>query len=117
MVHFGRGVFGSDFGTTAFTICKTRIPDYCAPYRRLFDKQGAVDNVEVKEKWFFEGKGKHIAKQEDFANIPGLPIAYWVKNRELFLKGTPLEQIANPRQGMKTLNNDYFIRAWYEVAR
>ena len=115
MVHFGRGVFGSDFGTTAFVIHKRKVTAYKALYRRLFEKQGAVDSVDVKEKWFFEGKGQYIAQQEDFSNIPGAPIAYWVKNKELFLKGVPLEQIANPRQGMKTLDNDYFIRLWYEV--
>ncbi|GIO67469.1 BREX-1 system adenine-specific DNA-methyltransferase PglX [Paenibacillus cookii] len=116
MVHFGRGVFGSDFGTTAFVISKMRIPYYRGVYRKLYLRQGAVDSVEEKERMFFNGTGYFLAKQEDFTSIPGMPIAYWVKNKDLFTLGTPLEQIANPRQGMKTLNNDYFIRNWYEVA-
>ena len=78
MVHFGRGVFGSDFGTTAFVISKKHISDYVGVYRRLFEKQGAVDSVEQKEKWFFEGMGYHTAKQENFSKIPGMPVAYWV---------------------------------------
>jgi type I restriction-modification system DNA methylase subunit len=53
MLHFGRGVFGSDFGTTSFVIAKTHFADFKGTYRRLFLKQGAVDNVEQKEKWFF----------------------------------------------------------------
>ncbi|WP_304255795.1 BREX-1 system adenine-specific DNA-methyltransferase PglX, partial [Phascolarctobacterium succinatutens] len=78
MLHFGRGVFGSDFGSTAFVISKKRIENYRASYRRLFEKQGAVDSVEVKEQWFFDGKGKYVAQQENFAKIPGAPVAYWV---------------------------------------
>ena len=116
MIHFGRGVFGSDFGTTAFVIGKTRIDNYAGAYRRLFEKQGAVDSLEIKEQWFFEGKGKYYSTQEDFLRIPGYPIAYWVKNKDLFTIGTPLEIVANPRQGLKTLDNDYFLRNWYEVS-
>lgn len=43
MLHFGRGVFGSDFGTTSFVINKSRIVNYRATYHKLFEKQGAVD--------------------------------------------------------------------------
>ncbi|HHW31256.1 MAG TPA: BREX-1 system adenine-specific DNA-methyltransferase PglX, partial [Clostridiaceae bacterium] len=53
MLHFGRGVFGSDFGTTAFVILCQDILNYRTVYRKLYQKQGAVDNIEQKEKWFF----------------------------------------------------------------
>lgn len=53
MLHFGRGVFSSDFGTTAFVITTCFIKNYIGYYRRLFKKQGAVDSLEQKEKWFF----------------------------------------------------------------
>lgn len=117
MLHFGRGVFGSDFGSTAFVISKKRIENYRASYRRLFDKQGAVDSVEVKEQWFFEGKGKYVAQQENFAKIPGAPVAYWVS--EAFVKnfslGKPLSEFAEPRAGLATGDNDKFERWWFEV--
>lgn len=48
MLHFGRGVFGSDFGTTAFVIRKKRIKHYVALYQKLFERQGAVDALEKK---------------------------------------------------------------------
>ena len=38
MIHFGRGVFGSDFGTTAFVISKKHYNNYVGVYRRLFDR-------------------------------------------------------------------------------
>ena len=31
-------------------------------------------------------------------------------------RGTPLDQIADPRQGIATTDNNRFLRMWYEVA-
>ena len=115
MVHPGRGIFGSDFGTTSFVIKKAYIKGYIGHYRRLFDKQGEVESVEQREQRFFEKRGVFYATQDNFSKIPGSPVAYWVRNEKLFKVGTPLEQIANPRQGMKTLDNDKFIRIWHEI--
>jgi hypothetical protein len=111
MIHFGRGVFGSDFGTTAFVIARRKINNYNAIYRKLYLKQGAVDSVEEKERMFFEGIGCYIAQQENFSKIPGMPIAYWVSNklRNCFENGTLLDAIANPRQGLATGDNSRFF--------
>ena len=118
MIHFGRGVFGSDFGTTAFIISKRHYNSYKGVYRRLFEKQGAVDSIEIKEKWFFEGKGKFISCQENFDIIPGSPLAYWVSKSLLsaFSKQHFVGDFCEPRVGMATANNERFIRLWYEVS-
>ena len=50
MVHPGRGIFGSDFGTTTFVIRNTHEPDYQATYRRLFEIQGEVKSNEERER-------------------------------------------------------------------
>lgn len=117
MIHFGRGIFGSDFGTTAFVIRKKRIYQYIGTYYRLFEKQGAVDTVEQKEKWFIERKGENIAKQETFQYIQGSPIAYWISDSALkaFEVGMPLGDIASPKQGLATTDNYRFVRFWPEV--
>lgn len=83
MLHCGRGIFGSDFGTTAFIISNTRIANYKGTYHKLFKKQGGVDPIEQKEKWFFERKGKYIVAQENFDNISGAPLAYWI-NQDIY---------------------------------
>lgn len=116
MLHFGRGVFGSDFGTTAFVIGKKHINNYLASYRRLFEKQGAVDSVDVKEKWFFGGRGEHVAKQENFAKIPGAPVAYWVSKELIgdFDNGLLLSDFGKPSQGMSTCDVNRFTRLWFE---
>lgn len=118
MVHFGRGIFGSDFGTTSFVISKTHTNEYIGVYRRLFEKQGAVDSVEQKQKWFFEGMGYYTAKQENFSKIPGSPVAYWVSEKifDCFANFEKIDDVANPRQGLATGNNEKFLRLWYEVS-
>ena len=117
MIHFGRGVFGSDFGTTAFVLSKTHVSSYHGVYRRLFEKQGAVDSLDTKEKWFFEGKGHFIATQDNFSKIPGSPVAYWVNERfiETFDNGEILGNISTVSEGIKTGDNKKYLRLWHEV--
>jgi len=117
MLHFGRGVFGSDFGTTAFVISNTNIEKYRATYQKLFRDKGTVDSIEQKERWFFEKVGQYFVEKENFMNIPSTPIAYWVsdKVRDIFKKGLPLGEIASPRQGLATGDNERFLRLWFEV--
>lgn len=63
---------------------------------------------------------KHFyrASAADFKKIPGNPVAYWVSNnvRKAFSDGKPLGVIAKPKLGMRTGNNDLFIRLWAEVS-
>ena len=118
MIHLGRGVFGSDFGTTAFVIAKKHLEHYKGTYKRLFEKQGAVDRIEEKQKKFFVKQGEFTALQENFVKIPGSPLAYWVS--EAFLKtfdtGISLTNIAPTRKGMFTGNNDLWLKFWYEIS-
>ena len=116
MLHLGRGIFGSDFGTTAFVWKKGCINGYKGLYRKLFLQQGAVDTVEQKEKWFFEGIGKYNADQASFKNIPGSPIAYWVSDNFFNMFNNPsIRDVAFAGIGMRTGNNDRFLRVWFEV--
>ena len=119
MLHFARGVFGSDFGTTGFVIAKNRIMNYKAIYRQLFKTQGTVDSVEEKEKMFFEGKKRFVKSQEKFLKIPGTTIAYWISDNELSLYETTalLEKTSPPRTGMMTTDNNKFLRYWFEVVK
>ena len=116
MLHLGRGIFGSDFGTTAFVIQKGHIQNYKGSYRRLFDKQGAVDSVETKEQWFFSEKGLYVAKQDELAKIPGAPLAYWAsKNFIAAFEGDNLGRLCDLSEGIHSRNNDEFLRLWYEA--
>ena len=118
MVHPGRGIFGSDFGTTTFTIAKQHIHGYASSYRRLFDKQGEVETVEVRKQQFFSNKGSFTAKQDDFSKIPGVPVAYWVSDSAIndFAIATRLSEKCETRKGLATSDNNRFLKLWYEVA-
>lgn len=120
MVHFGRGIFGSDFGTTLFVISKKHTNEYTGVYRRLFEKQGAVDSVEQKQKWFFEGMGYYTAKQENFSKIPGSPIAYWVSENfvRAFERGISIDSISDFTGSQhKTADNEKYLRMFWEIEK
>lgn len=61
---------------------------------------------------------RFVSAQENFIDIPGFPIAYWASDRirEIFKKNRRLEDIAEPRQGLATADNNRFLRRWYEVS-
>ena len=117
MLHCGRGIFGSDFGTTTFVIRNKHIPLYRAVFRRLFDEMGAVDSLAQKEKWFFENKGCYLAYPDKFLSISSYPIAYDTSDKLLSILNAekPLDNYAFPRKGLTTGDNDVFVRLWYEV--
>lgn len=76
MIHPGRGIFGSDFGTTTFVFRKSNPCGYIGCYHRLFDAQGEVKSNEEREKAFLDKKGQFYADQLNFSKIPGNPVAY-----------------------------------------
>jgi hypothetical protein len=117
LVHIGRGAFGSDFGTCCFVLQKAISPECVGVYRRLFEKQGSVSSGDELERRFFECES-HLATGADFSMIPEFVFAYWATERlrSAFLHGKPLGEIAEPKQGVKTGNNDRFLRLWQEVS-
>ena len=58
-----------------------------------------------------------INNSEDFKILPNSIIAFWLSAsmKNAFKKGKLLGDIAKPRQGMATANNDYFVKFWFEV--
>ncbi len=116
LVHNGRGVFGSDFGSCSFVIRQKINKEGIGVFKRLFDKQGSVASNEELEQRYFKTEN-YYTKPADFAKIPGSAIAYWVSPtfREIFEKYKPLSKVATPRQGLSTSDNNRFIRYWIEV--
>lgn len=60
---------------------------------------------------------RYTVDPDSFLQVPGSPIAYWLsdKMKEAFATGEKLGEIAYPRQGMATTNNNKFLRQWFEV--
>lgn len=117
MLHLGRGIFGSDFGTTCFVIGKKYFDNYIGKYQRLFEKQGAVDSITTKRSWFLDGNNIFTSKQLSFTKIPGSPIAYWVS--EQFINNFAGELVQNTHFSggrNKTHGNEKYTRMWWEIA-
>jgi type II restriction/modification system DNA methylase subunit YeeA len=62
------------------------------------------------ERYFFR------ASAADFKKIPGSPIAYWPSHnlRNSFNDHKSLVQVAQPKQGLATTDNNRFLRYWFE---
>ncbi len=119
LLHLGRGVFGSDFGSVAFCI-KSQVPDDHAKgiYRRLFDKHVQVRHADTIERIFQDRDyGLFKFRQNRLLTIPGAPVAYWFREAAFraFEANNRLEDIAKARRGLSTGDNERFIRLWHEV--
>ena len=115
MLHLGKNAFDAGFGTVAFLLKNSFVKKYIGSYYRLVD----LDTSEEKEMAVVNGDDElyYSAKQDDFFNIPGAAVSYWVSEElfSTFEKYTPLGEIAEPRQGLTTCDNNRFMRFWYEV--
>lgn len=89
-------------------------------YFRLSDFKGGM---EVQRQKVLEAIANpdcgyfYEAQQSNFSKISGSPVAYWVSDNLLrcYQNGIPLGQIAAPRKGNSTSDNNRFLRIWFEV--
>ncbi len=117
LLHLGRGIFGSDFGSVAFVI-KQSNHKAAGIYRRLFKEHVQVRSVEtIKDLFLDKSFGYYNSNQNNFFNIPGTPIAYWVK-KDLFksFAESPLIKYVDAVKGLDTCDNNRFTRLWHEVS-
>jgi type II restriction/modification system DNA methylase subunit YeeA len=88
-------------------------------YIKLSDFRG-IENQPIKALEAINNPGlyyRYNINQEKFYNIPGSPIAYWASDnvRNIFSSATPLDNYAEPRQGLATGDNNKFLRVWSEI--
>lgn len=118
MAHLGARAFeeigGEVVQTTSFVIRKIHIEDYKGEYCRLIEptsQQGKAD-------MFLTGENRYAADQSNFSKIPGSPVAYWVsENFTALFAGKTIRDIAFAGIGMRTGDNDRFLRFWHEIER
>ena len=90
-------------------------------YLRLVDFRGGM---EVQRQKMLEAIADHNCgfyyeqSTDNFTKIPGCPVAYWATDKciEAFVNGQILSCVAQIKQGIKTGDNDKFVRLWYEVS-
>ncbi|MFT9494752.1 BREX-1 system adenine-specific DNA-methyltransferase PglX [Anaerosolibacter sp.] len=118
MAHLGARAFeeigGEVVQTASWIQRKSNIKNYKATFSRLID----YNSQQAKEEAFLSHENNYLANKENFSKIPGSPIAYWVSENLLsvYLKSKVLGEIAAPRKGNSTSDNNRFLRLWFEVS-
>lgn len=116
MAHLGARAFdeigGEVVQTTSFIIRSSSIQNYIGYYSRLLDGMSQKD----KEDLFLSSRLEYSATIQEFNNIPGSPIAYWVSEGIVSaFSGKLLSDYADTKQGFATGDNDRFLRLWFET--
>ena len=124
MAHIGERGFDSIGGvvvsTTAFVLENSSNRNWIATYLRLVDGKSEADKSSMVIEairnpecgWLYRSSA------DGFVKIPGHPIAYWASKATIqaFEFGARLGDDLDTAQGMKTLDNERFIRRWGEVS-
>ncbi len=122
LLHLGPRTFdelnGEVVQNAAFIISKMKTKGG-GTYYRLVDGRNCAD----KERMFLQAKelqGVYFpdVEQVNFEKIPGSPIGYWVSLHliSIFANNKNIGDIAFASEGIKTGNNEKFLRLWTEVS-
>ncbi|MFI6573591.1 BREX-1 system adenine-specific DNA-methyltransferase PglX [Nocardia fluminea] len=118
LLHLGRGVFGSDYGSVAFVTVRGHIPSALGVYRKLYERHVAVRRGEVIRDLFLDEQyGRHVLAQNALEALPGKVFAYWIDPvvAEVFSRFSALGDHFNAGNGITTSDNERFLRLWWEV--
>jgi type II restriction/modification system DNA methylase subunit YeeA len=122
MLHLGTRAFDSIGGevvsTTAFTLLNEFVDGNKATFIRLLDGNSEAEKRGLLYKELKEQGGDFtfVCSTESFNNIPGIPIAYWVRPSVIkAFSNKTLKDISDVKGGMSTSNNIRFLRYWHEV--
>lgn len=88
-------------------------------YLRLTDFRGGM---EVQREKALEAISNHAcgfyyeSDSDNFAKIPGSPVAYWVSDEllDIFSNSQKIGDFCDSKTGMTTGDNDRFLRCWHE---
>lgn len=146
LLHMGRGIFGIDFGSTAFVLNHSHISAYKGIYFRLHERTFQYIDPNDIDELFLHAKCNHAYKysfdeydtsigiaeqtqpshlkqvyfesiQDNFSKIPGSPVAYWVsENVFQSFNQKSIADCGSFSYGVFTCNNARFLRLWHECS-
>lgn len=113
MAHLDNMVMGIAFGTAA-TILRKKINYYKSKFQFITLKDL---EEEVPKSFPIVNERFSIQNESNFEYIPGSPIAYWVSLKVIlsFINGIKVSTVASVSEGIKTGNNEKYLRLWHEV--
>lgn len=122
MAHLGPRAFdaiGGEVVNVTADVIYNQHSDAEGAYVRLVDINGseskrlklveAIQNPDCG--WFYRRNA------DTFKQIPGTPISYWLGDGllEAYSSGRFIDEVAHPKVGMQTSNNEKFLRLWWET--
>ncbi|MFE8092538.1 BREX-1 system adenine-specific DNA-methyltransferase PglX [Bacillus toyonensis] len=118
LVHLGSKAFeelgGEVVQTASFVFLNKIISDYQGRYIKINE----IKTVKEKEENLKNDRLHFIFNQKFFNRISSAPLAYWVSDTiiNIYEKGYALHQLAEPKTGIQTGDNNEFLRVWSEVS-
>lgn len=114
LMHMENMVMGIAFGTAVSVFRKGAVKGYKGTYNQI--KLADIENAKPKS---FPVTGNRFAQvsSDNFSKIPGMPVAYWVSEKyaDIFQSDCVFDY-AEAQEGLKTGDNERFIRNWFEVS-
>jgi hypothetical protein len=118
LAHLGARAFGSISGEVVQTAATVVRRASVGGYRGAYIDSTAGSEADKRLDLAAGGRLRYDNPQSEFEKIPGSPVAYWVSGsvRELFASHPAMQSVVVARQGLKTGDNERFLRRWQEVA-
>jgi len=115
LMHMENMVMGIAFGTAVANFRNACIEGFKGTYNQI--KMCDIKDDEPKE---FPVQGNRFSQisTENFSKIPGMPIAYWASEKVIkaFDIGLLFGEYGQASEGIKTGNNDLFLKLWFEIS-
>ena len=113
LMHMENMVMGIAFGTAVTVFRNGHINRYKGTYNHV--KYEDIQNDIPKEFPIAENRFAQVST-DNFAKIPGSPVAYWVSQKviDAFSNGKELKSFIVAKHGMTTGNVEFCLRQWYE---
>lgn len=115
--HLGPRAFeeisGEVVQSSAFIVDKKYYENFNSKFIRLVDYKNSTE----KESEYFNNKNYFVANCSNFKDIESYSISYWAEHEmfNLIKKANNLKSFALIHEGLKTRDNERFLRLWYEV--
>ena len=119
LMHMENMVMGIAFGTAVTVMQNAELQGYKGTYNQIKLADIVEDeDTGMRRPVSFPVKGNRFAQvaSGNFSKIPGSPVAYWIGKKFLdIFVSAKISDVATVQEGLKTGDNDRFIRKWYEV--
>ena len=120
MLHLGPRAFESISGEIVQVAAFSAAPltaNAVGRYFRLVEGDGQHKQTLVMNK-AHSSTPHFIRSKDDFSHIPGMRLAYWLSKEVVraFSESFLVSEVAEPKQGMATADNNRFVRFWHEVS-